>query len=170
MSHESAATLLAPWLHAGSTCMRRPLRTAIGNATWTMPVIHGFWQQRTIEALGRMLRVTLVARRSRQFAGTRYRRRGINSSGHVANDVETEQIVYAGRDWGTGFPVVSSVVQVAAVPHSPCKLTRPAALLSHIAQPSILLAGLACHRNAEHAMPLRTALCTGFRHDGPPEP
>lgn len=47
-------------------------------------------------------------------AGTRYRRRGVNDSGHVANHVETEQIVSVGQDWRTGFPVVSSVVQVQA--------------------------------------------------------
>ena len=31
--------------------------------------------------------VTLVARRSRHFAGTRYLKRGITSAGHVANEV-----------------------------------------------------------------------------------
>ena len=59
-----------------------------------------------------VMKVTLIARRSRHFAGTRYRRRGVSDSGHVANDVETEQIVSAGRDWRTGFPIVASVVQV----------------------------------------------------------
>jgi SacI homology domain len=42
---------------------------------------------------GRLLTLSLIARRSRLYAGTRYRKRGINDKGHVANDVETEQIV-----------------------------------------------------------------------------
>lgn len=37
--------------------------------------------------------LTLIARRSRHFAGTRYLKRGVNDKGRVANDVETEQIV-----------------------------------------------------------------------------
>lgn len=63
---------------------------------------------------GRQLTITLVARRSRHFAGTRYRKRGLNDRGNVANEVETEQIVDAGIDWGTGQPVWSSVVQVTS--------------------------------------------------------
>ncbi|MCO5577098.1 hypothetical protein L7F22_030920 [Adiantum nelumboides] len=39
--------------------------------------------------------LTLIARRSRHFAGTRYLKRGVNAKGRVANDVETEQLVYA---------------------------------------------------------------------------
>ena len=39
---------------------------------WTMPLVHGFWQQRTLAVLGRMLTLSVIARRSRHFAGTRY--------------------------------------------------------------------------------------------------
>ena len=42
----------------------------------------------------RSLYVTLIARRSRYYAGTRYLKRGMDDLGNVANDVETEQIVY----------------------------------------------------------------------------
>ena len=41
---------------------------------------------------GRPLTLTLIARRSRHFAGTRFRKRGINDGGKVANEVETEQV------------------------------------------------------------------------------
>ena len=61
---------------------------------------------------GRQLTITLIARRSRHFAGTRYRKRGLNPQGFVANEVETEQIVDAGVDWGTGLPLCTSMVQV----------------------------------------------------------
>ena len=37
-----------------------------------MPLVHGFWQQRTLAVLGRMLTLSVIARRSRHFAGTRY--------------------------------------------------------------------------------------------------
>ena len=37
--------------------------------------------------------IMLISRRSRFRAGTRYKRRGVDDDGHVANYVETEQIV-----------------------------------------------------------------------------
>jgi hypothetical protein len=37
--------------------------------------------------------ITLIARRSRYYAGVRYLKRGVNDAGNVANEVETEQIV-----------------------------------------------------------------------------
>ena len=57
-----------------------------------MPLIHGHWQQRTLAVSAKTLTMTLIARRSKYFAGTRYRKRGTNDQGHVANDVETEQV------------------------------------------------------------------------------
>ena len=56
-----------------------------------------FFERRRVSLLGRRLEITLIARRSRHFAGTRYRRRGVNARGRVANEVETEQIVDARR-------------------------------------------------------------------------
>ena len=62
-----------------------------------------------LTVLGRVIFVTLIARRSRHFAGARYLKRGVNNEvihlfkmygdifihfkGNVANEVETEQIV-----------------------------------------------------------------------------
>jgi hypothetical protein len=37
--------------------------------------------------------MTLIARRSRHYAGTRYLKRGVNVHGKVANDCEIEQIL-----------------------------------------------------------------------------
>lgn len=42
---------------------------------------------------GRTAYITVIARRSRHFAGARFLKRGANDLGFVANDVETEQIV-----------------------------------------------------------------------------
>ncbi|KAF8401153.1 hypothetical protein HHK36_014457 [Tetracentron sinense] len=59
----------------------------------------------------RDFKLTLIARRSRHFAGTRYLKRGVNEKGRVANDVETEQIVF--EDVPEGCPTqISSVVQI----------------------------------------------------------
>jgi hypothetical protein len=46
--------------------------------------------------LNRTVHITLLARRSRHFAGARFLKRGTDEEGHVANDVETEQIVADG--------------------------------------------------------------------------
>jgi hypothetical protein len=67
-----------------------------------------------VSVFGRALTLTLLARRSRHFAGTRFRKRGLSSQGFVANEVETEQIVDAGIDWATGQLLWSAMVQVGA--------------------------------------------------------
>eukprot|EP01083_Nonionella_stella_P303322 1049642_1 len=68
---------------------------------WTVPLIQGFFEQQTCSVLGRPLTLTLIARRSRCYAGTRYLKRGIDTRGHSANDVESEQIVH---DRNAGSP------------------------------------------------------------------
>jgi hypothetical protein len=60
---------------------------------WCHPVIHGYIEQSSIDVFGRRIYVTIIARRSRFFAGARFLKRGTNDSGYVANDVESEQIV-----------------------------------------------------------------------------
>lgn len=60
---------------------------------WIVPIIHGFLDQRSFRfSCGSVVHFTLIARRSRFFAGTRYLRRGVNGEGHVANEVESEQL------------------------------------------------------------------------------
>ncbi|KAG0336490.1 phosphatidylinositol-3,5-bisphosphate 5-phosphatase, partial [Podila humilis] len=60
---------------------------------WALPIMYGFVDQSKLSILGRNVFVTLIARRSRLFAGARFLKRGVNDRGYVANDVETEQIV-----------------------------------------------------------------------------
>ncbi|PPQ73912.1 hypothetical protein CVT26_006660 [Gymnopilus dilepis] len=60
---------------------------------WLLPLVHGHVDQAKLTVLGRVIFVTLIARRSRHFAGARYLKRGVNDKGNVANEVETEQIV-----------------------------------------------------------------------------
>eukprot|EP00794_Sanderia_malayensis_P000047 gene47-641_t len=61
---------------------------------WILYIIHGFVGQSNICVYGKPIYVTLIARRSNQFAGTRFLKRGANDEGFVANDVETEQIAH----------------------------------------------------------------------------
>ncbi|XP_072036306.1 LOW QUALITY PROTEIN: polyphosphoinositide phosphatase-like [Amphiura filiformis] len=61
---------------------------------WVTYVTHGFVGQHNVCVFGRPVYMTLIARRSSQFAGTRFLKRGSNSKGHVANEIETEQIVH----------------------------------------------------------------------------
>ncbi|KAK4941771.1 phosphatidylinositol-3,5-bisphosphate 5-phosphatase [Elasticomyces elasticus] len=61
---------------------------------WCLPIVHGYVDQSALSIYwGRVVYVTIIARRSRFFAGARFLKRGANDLGHVANDVETEQIV-----------------------------------------------------------------------------
>ena len=60
---------------------------------WCLSIIHGFVDQATLSVYGRTVHLSIIARRSQLFAGARFLKRGANDLGHVANDVETEQIV-----------------------------------------------------------------------------
>ena len=61
---------------------------------WILPVTHGFVGQSNVSIYGRPIYLTLIARRSARYAGTRFLKRGANFEGDVANEVETEQIVF----------------------------------------------------------------------------
>jgi hypothetical protein len=87
-----------------------------------------------VSVFGRALTLTLLARRSRHFAGTRFRKRGLSSQGFVANEVETEQIVDAGIDWATGQPLWSAMVQVSVLRtsnHIVCVQEQHSTVVSH---------------------------------------
>ena len=60
---------------------------------WCLPITHGYVDQAKVSVYGRIAYITIMARRSRIFAGARFLKRGANDYGYVANDVETEQIV-----------------------------------------------------------------------------
>ncbi|KAL6496444.1 hypothetical protein OROGR_029702 [Orobanche gracilis] len=90
--------------------LTRGIRNILQNTLWTVALVYGYFKQATLSLSGRDLRLTLIARRSRHYAGTRYLKRGVNEKGRVANDVETEQIVVEDVPQGTPMPI-SSVVQ-----------------------------------------------------------
>lgn len=65
----------------------------LNDENWVLPVIQGFVQVEQCVIDNECFRLALVSRRSRLRAGTRYKRRGIDDEGNVANYVETEQIL-----------------------------------------------------------------------------
>lgn len=60
---------------------------------WFQLIIHGFIDQINVSILGKPIYITMIARRSHYFAGARFLKRGVNTQGCAANEVETEQIV-----------------------------------------------------------------------------
>lgn len=56
--------------------------------------------------------LTIIARRNRYFAGTRYLKRGISDEGNVENDVETEQIFEELSTSGADKPIISSYLHI----------------------------------------------------------
>lgn len=70
-----------------------PLLKKEGWQHWCLSIIHGFFAYTKCSSFGWTFEIALIARRSRFFAGTRYRKRGLNVDGHVGNDVETEQLL-----------------------------------------------------------------------------
>ncbi|KAA0708172.1 Polyphosphoinositide phosphatase [Triplophysa tibetana] len=79
---------------------------------WLLYIIHGFCGQSKLLIYGRPAHVTLIARRSSRFAGTRFLKRGANCEGDVANEVETEQIIHDSSITSFTSGRFSSCVQV----------------------------------------------------------
>uniref|UniRef100_A0A3Q2XZ10 FIG4 phosphoinositide 5-phosphatase n=1 Tax=Hippocampus comes TaxID=109280 RepID=A0A3Q2XZ10_HIPCM len=78
---------------------------------WLLYIIHGFCGQSKLLIYGRPVHITLIARRSSKFAGTRFLKRGANCEGDVANEVETEQIAHDASVMSFSVGSYSSYVQ-----------------------------------------------------------
>ena len=57
---------------------------------WIMPITHGHIEFKNFTYNEKKFTLVLIARRSRQYAGVRYLKRGLNMEGRVANWVEVE--------------------------------------------------------------------------------
>ncbi|CAN7989283.1 unnamed protein product [Ixodes hexagonus] len=79
------------WRYVWNSYLLEPVEL---HTDWLLYVTHGFVGQTNISVYGRPIFLTLIARRSQKFSGTRFLKRGANSEGDVANEVETEQIVH----------------------------------------------------------------------------
>nr|CAB3479686.1 unnamed protein product [Digitaria exilis] len=98
-------------LFVWNTFLTEPIRSRCRNTLWTVALVHGHFKQVRLSIFGREINVVLISRRSRHFAGTRYLKRGVNDHGKVANDVETEQIVFE-EEAGSWKGRMSAVVQM----------------------------------------------------------
>ncbi|GMM50980.1 phosphatidylinositol-3-phosphatase [Starmerella bacillaris] len=61
------------------------------------PVVFGIFSEKSADINNHTVQLSLLSRRSRFRAGTRYFRRGLDVDGHAANYNETEQIVWVDR-------------------------------------------------------------------------
>ncbi|EOD22156.1 hypothetical protein EMIHUDRAFT_450701 [Emiliania huxleyi CCMP1516] len=87
----------APAAFVWSHYLMLPVLPKLRDGSWLVPLVHGFFRQCSLALCGRLITLTLLARRSRLFAGARLLKRGLCAAGHVANEVETEQALHAGR-------------------------------------------------------------------------
>ncbi|KAK3594082.1 hypothetical protein CHS0354_040850 [Potamilus streckersoni] len=69
-------------------------RFAIDCSCWLFKMICGGVEVRTVYVGHHQAKACLISRLSCERAGTRYNVRGTNDDGHVANFVETEQVIY----------------------------------------------------------------------------
>ncbi|XP_063994499.1 synaptojanin-1 [Diachasmimorpha longicaudata] len=70
------------------------LRFGVNTTEWLLKAMCGSVEIRTVYVGHRQARAVVVSRLSCERAGTRFNVRGTNDDGHVANFVETEQIIY----------------------------------------------------------------------------
>ncbi|XP_019194226.1 PREDICTED: phosphoinositide phosphatase SAC2-like isoform X2 [Ipomoea nil] len=110
MSDNETGQVVYETMFVWNEFLTRGIRNILHNTLWTVALAYGFFKQATLSISGQDFKLALIARRSRHYAGTRYLKRGVNEKGRVANDVETEQIIF--EDVPEGFPMqISSVVQ-----------------------------------------------------------
>ncbi|XP_038990418.1 phosphoinositide phosphatase SAC3-like [Phoenix dactylifera] len=107
--------------------LTRGIRNHLKNTIWTVALVYGFFIQTKLSISGKDFKLTLIARRSRHFAGTshwdlsiyflhRYLKRGVNEKGRVANDVEIEQIVFEDVPEEVPTPITSVVQHRGSIP------------------------------------------------------
>ncbi|XP_006362092.1 phosphoinositide phosphatase SAC2-like isoform X2 [Solanum tuberosum] len=96
--------------------LTREIHNQLQNTHWTVALVYGFFKQATFKISSQDFILTLIARRSRHYAGTRYLKRGVNEKGRVANDVETEQIVFEDVPEGSPFGATSVVQNRGSIP------------------------------------------------------
>ncbi|CAH8669548.1 unnamed protein product [Schistosoma margrebowiei] len=102
--------LIPPRFQPG--CNRNGSRLISDQPEWFTLLFHGSISQIALSACRMPMMVTLIARRSRHFAGRRFLKRGVNLVGDVANEVETEQIVHDSSYSFLRHGRVSSYVQM----------------------------------------------------------
>ncbi|TRY69034.1 hypothetical protein TCAL_01419 [Tigriopus californicus] len=84
-----ADTFICPFIQGFVELMDSPLHFSEANQLYGQSIL----VPKADISLPEYFSIALISRRSRHRAGTRYKRRGVDEDGHVANYVETEQIL-----------------------------------------------------------------------------
>lgn len=84
------------------------------HSDWCIFAIYGFLTQSAISVMGQTYYITLIARRLKHYAGTRFLKRGCDFNGRPANSVETEQILHDGSTTHHGSGKYTSWLQMRA--------------------------------------------------------
>lgn len=114
------------WTH--SKLLR--LNPAIRNRFF-VPIVNGYYEQIMLDQGGQRIQLSIFARRSRHYAGTRYLKRGMNRNGDVANEVEVEQLVTSSYGASSFVQLRGSVPLFwkqemhALIPKPPIEFYRP---------------------------------------------
>ena len=69
------------------------VRSGVDTTTWLLRVMVGSVEIRTVYVGSKQARAVIISRLSSERAGTRFCVRGVDDDGHVANFVETEQLI-----------------------------------------------------------------------------
>lgn len=80
--------------YAWNTHILQQMNKSLVAQEFILPLICGYFEAKVIELQNRTFNVGVISRRSRFNAGPRFLRRGIDSQGNPANEVETEFFVY----------------------------------------------------------------------------
>lgn len=110
--YEASCFPIFRWNDFLSNHFGRASQDKVKRDKWVINMIHGYYEEMTIEMYSNILSVHLISRRMIQNSGTRYNRRGLNPDGFAANFVETEQIVANCTVASKIKPLVSSYIQV----------------------------------------------------------
>ncbi|TVU30910.1 hypothetical protein EJB05_22563, partial [Eragrostis curvula] len=121
--------------------LTQDIRQHIENPIWTVPLVHGFFKQEKLSLCGKDVLLTVIARRSRHFAGPRFLKRGVSEKGDVANDVEIEQIVCEGKQDAMPSQITSHVQCRGSIPLFWSQETTQLPI-----KPEILLKRDECHK------------------------
>lgn len=95
-----------------NSCHLEEFQGFITNKSWLINCIYGFYEQVQCKIYGFKFYVTIIARRNKNFAGTRYLKRGISDDGHVGNEVETEQILEEISTTSSINPHITSYIHI----------------------------------------------------------
>mgnify|MGYP002042166433 FL=1 len=85
------------------------VRYNINTNDWLLKTMCGSVEVRTVYVGSRQAKAAVISRLSSERAGTRFQVRGVNDAGHVANFVESEQVIFMGEELSSFVQIRGSV-------------------------------------------------------------